>query len=100
MTDWKLLNQAMIGINWLKEINDAENARKTLLEILKENQASLFLKDERVLNVGVLIMATYILFVYPQQNEFDQLDFSQIDIGKFNITSQDGNNNDPKTLCR
>lgn len=100
MTDWKLLNQAMIGINWLKEISDEDNANKTSLEILKSKEVSLFIKDERVLNVGVLIMATYILFVYPQQKEFDQLDFSKIDISKFNITLQEGNNNDPKALCR
>jgi hypothetical protein len=100
MTDWKLLNQASIGINWLKEINEAENAKKTLLEILTENKASLFIKDERVLNVGVLIMASYILFVYPQQAEFDQLDFSKVDISKFKITFQEKDNSDPKTFCR
>jgi len=84
----------------LKEINDEDNANKTLLEILENNQSSLFIKDERVLNVGVLIMASYVLFVYPQQTEFNHLDFSKIDISKFKITFQEGDNNDSETLCR
>ena len=100
MTDWKLLNQAAIGINWLKAISHEDNANKTLLEILESNQSSLFIKDERVLNVGVLMMASYVLFVYPQQTEFNQLDFSKIDISKFKITFPKGDNNDSETLCR
>lgn len=100
MTDWKLINQALIAINWLKEINDPENANKTLLTILDENKESLFLKNERVLNAGVLIMAAYILFVYPREKEFSQLDISSIDISKFKITHEEGSNGSSSILCR
>lgn len=100
MTDWKLINQAIIGINWLKVINDAENADKTLIQLLKERQDVLYLKGERVLNTGVLIMAAYILFVYPRETEIDNLDFSQIDISRFKITAEDKNNQNPKKICR
>ena len=100
MTDWKLINQAAIGINWLKEINEAGNIDKTLRQLIDENEASLFLKDERVLNNGVLMMAAYMLFIYPREKEFSSLDFSTIDISAFRITMEEGNNGNPNTLCR
>ena len=52
------------------------------------------------MNAGVLIMAAYIFFVYPQQKEFDQLGFSKIDVTKFKITMEDNDISVPKTFCR
>ena len=100
MTDWKLINQAIIGVEWLKEINEASNADKTLRTILKENEERLFLKDERPLNTGVLMMAAYLLFVYPREQELLKLDFTSIDISNFNIVYEDSNNRNPQQLCR
>ncbi|MFI5218252.1 MAG: HEPN family nuclease [Bacteroidia bacterium] len=100
MTDWRLINQAFIGINWLKIINDANNADRTLRELLHEREAAVYLPGERVLNIGVLMMACYILFVYVRENEYQTLDFAKIDISDFTINSQDGNNNASEQLCR
>jgi hypothetical protein len=50
------------------------------------------------LNIGTLLMASYILFVYPQQTEFDAIDFSQINTGKFVV--HEGTSSTEKTILQ
>ena len=85
MTDWSLVSKGLLGIYWLMECNRVENADLTLIELYSKNFAKKW-NNERLLNSGVLMMASYILFVYPQQADFDRIDFSEIDISKFKKT--------------
>jgi len=60
-----------------------------------------FLKEYRNVspfNPGLLLMASYILFVYPQQAEFEAINFLRIDTDKF-IVHQGTPNTDKKRFC-
>ena len=98
MTDWNLVSKALLGINWITECNKVENIDKTLREVWGKNFAENH-NGERLLNTGVLMMAAYILFVYPRENYLDDINFDLISIDDFKIISQDNNNDDSKTLC-
>lgn len=82
-TDWKIVIDAMKTIHLLKELNEEENIDKTMRQILKET--FLDIKDYRVLNNGVLMMAAYLQFAYLQQTEFDKIDFDKFDFSDFLI---------------
>jgi len=40
------------------------------------------------LNVGTLFIATYLLFLYPRESEFKNIDINSIDISGFEIKTQ------------
>ena len=99
MTDWKLISQGLLGIYWIHASNKIENADKTLQELYGKDFNQLW-KGERLLNNGVLMMASYLLFVIPQQADFNNIDFSVIDTSKFKILHQDSDHSDKKKFCR
>jgi len=84
---------------WCQWAMDEKNWGKTVGQLLKE-----FNENEGVkpLNVGTLVMAAYPLFVYPQQTEFEKIDFSQINTSRFTVLT--GKPTDPtadrKYFCR
>ncbi|MFM7024236.1 MAG: HEPN family nuclease [Flavobacteriales bacterium] len=99
-TDWNLINQALLIIDWTDACNDATNKNKTLLELWGEKMAPIY-GGERLFNTGLLMMASYMLFVYPKESELNNIDYQNIDISDFTITQQDNNNNStPQALCR
>jgi hypothetical protein len=100
MTDWRLINQAIIGINWLKEVNKIENADKTLVQPQREKSKLLYRENERILNVGVLMMACYIYFVYLREGELATFDFNKVDVSNFKINFQQRKHNTAKKICR
>ncbi len=99
MTDWKLVSKGLLGIYWIMKCNNTENAERTLIDVYSKDFAKEW-NGERLLNSGVLMMASYLLFVYPQQADFNTIDFSAIDISKFNIIQEDSDNSESKKFCR
>lgn len=98
MTDWKLVSKGLLGIHWIMESNKAENADLTLINLYNDKFGKDW-KGERLLNSGVLMMASYLLFVYPQQADFEKINFSIFDTSKFNILNQENDNSDNKKFC-
>jgi hypothetical protein len=84
MTDWNLINKGILGLKWIMECHDITNANKTLVELYGEKFAPTW-GSEGLFNTGVLMMSAYLFFVYPQQADFDKIDYNAIDISKFNI---------------
>ena len=80
-TDWSSVKKALLGVHWLKVTNDVDNKDRSVSELYLEHCN--FWEGERLLNTGVLMMASYMFFVYPQQKEFDEIDYSYIDISDF-----------------
>lgn len=82
-TDWDLVIQGNISLLWCEWCLRYENKDKTIGEALKIFSQ----KYENILpiNVGLLLMASYLLFVYPQQTDFDNIDFDKIDINQFDV---------------
>jgi hypothetical protein len=99
MTNWNIVAQGLLSIQWVIECNKGENIDKTLREIWGENFTD-HQGGDRLLNNGFLMMSAYLLFQYPQQADFTNIDFSKVDISKFSIDYEDNSNGDPKTLCR
>jgi len=73
-----------------------DNQEKTLRQLLQE--FSVKYSNVSPLNIGSLLMASYILFVYPRQAEFDATDFSKIETSKF-VVHQGTANSDKKRFC-
>lgn len=86
-TDWNLIIQGNISLLWNQECLKPENRKKTIEELLSEFR----LKYENcgILNCGTLFMATYLLFVYPKEKEFESCDKSNLKTDAFKITDND-----------
>ncbi|HMQ03801.1 MAG TPA: hypothetical protein PKD26_07785 [Pyrinomonadaceae bacterium] len=80
-TDWSLIVQGNISLLWIQETLNRKD--KKVEEILIDFRNRYEGLDP--LNPGLLMMASYLLFVYPQQAEFEALDFSRIKTGDFEV---------------
>lgn len=94
-TDWNLIVQGNISLIWCQWANDPRNRDKTVGQLLAEFHQRYTVAP---LNIGSLLMASYILFVYPQQAEFENADFARIDTSKF-IVSKGTPNTEHKRFC-
>lgn len=99
MTDWDLVNKGILGLKWIMESNDLNNADLSLREL--HNQK--FLNDwgdERLLNSGVLMMSAYLFFVYPQQADFEDINFEAIALPIYNLINAESPIDSNATFCR
>lgn len=84
--DWNLIYKAYCGIQWIMESNSVTDKKKTLAELYDEKIRPIW-GNERLLNDGVLMMASSILLVYVLEKENrKKVDLSKIDISQFKIT--------------
>lgn len=98
---WNTIIQAQISLLWISETLKPENQDKTVKELLN----NFIIRNESVLpiNIGTLMMASYILFLYPREVEFINIDLKNIDATKFNIIvkgNPNNNENDNQYLIR
>jgi hypothetical protein len=82
-TDWDIIIKGNISLLWCQWSTNPKNGDKKLSELLKEFHSQYNNIDP--LNIGSLLMASYILFVYPQQSEFNSFDFSRVDTNHFTV---------------
>jgi hypothetical protein len=83
MADWELIIRGNISLLWIIETMKPENRNRTVSEILKHFKNNYENTDP--LNDGTLFMAAYLLFLYPQESEFNNIDKSKIDTSDFLI---------------
>ncbi|MBN2375539.1 MAG: hypothetical protein JXD22_04005 [Sedimentisphaerales bacterium] len=95
-TNWDLIVQGSISLLWCQWSKKPENKDRSMGEVLEEFKEKY--SNVEPLNIGTLLMASYILFVYPQQAEFDKADFSHIDTDKF-IVHYGTQNTEKKRFC-
>uniref|UniRef100_UPI0013828BED hypothetical protein n=1 Tax=Vibrio sp. V23_P3S9T160 TaxID=1938675 RepID=UPI0013828BED len=95
-TDWNILVQGYQSLIWCQESMKPENKNKKVSELLSE--FSKRNKGVPPLNIGSMLSAAYVCFMYPQQRDFSKLNFSAIDTNCFLITS--GEKGDSKYICR
>lgn len=83
MTDFNLIIQAQFCLLWAQECQNPKNSNKNVSQLLRVFNK----KHQNIppLNKGSLIMASYILFVYPKENELTEEFLNKIDTSKFNI---------------
>jgi hypothetical protein len=95
-TDWNILLQGYLSLIWCQNSMAPEDQNKKVSDLLLEFQNA----NEGVnpFNIGSVLSAAYICFMYPQQTEFDNLNFQRISTEKFSITL--GNDGDAKYRCR
>lgn len=101
MTDWNLIIEGNLSLLWIQETLNPINKNKTIDEVLKEFKVRN--KNIDPLNVGTLFMATYLLFLYPRESEFKNIDINSIDISGFEIKiqgSKPNNESDNEYLIR
>lgn len=83
-TDWEFINRGLLCIKWMMESNKEENIYKTICELHKE-KINPFWPQGRLLNDAFLLMSSFILFIYPLENDFDNIDPKNLDFSKFHI---------------
>lgn len=99
MTDWKLVNDAVLAVEWIAETNNLENANKKIFDLWMEKFHPKY-PGERLFNNGVLMMASYLLFVYIQEKEYKNFDYTKINTEDFKIEKEEKGHNSSKKLCR
>jgi hypothetical protein len=87
MTDFSLVNDGVLAIEWLSETDKVENADKTLLNLWNEKFRPKYGKA-KIFNKGSLIMASYLFFVYIKESEYSNFDFSKVDYSNFTILTE------------
>ena len=95
-TDWNLIVQGNISLLWCEWSMKPEHQDKPMKDVIEEFRKQF--SNVLPLNIGTLLMASYILFVYPQQTEFNAIDFSQIDTSKF-VVHQGTSSTETKRFC-
>ncbi|HDR6260685.1 TPA: hypothetical protein QCU39_000114 [Bacillus cereus] len=98
LADWNLIVQGNISLLWIQECLKPENQNKKVNELLRE-----FLnKNENInlLNPSVLLMASYLLFVYTKEKDFNDGEYSFVDISKFNVIASRKRRPDGNYICR
>ncbi|GAB0152338.1 HEPN family nuclease [Marinobacterium sp. BA1] len=95
-TNWNVLIQGFLSLIWCQESINPKNQGKQVVELLSEFRA----KNEGInpLNIGSMLSAAYLCFMYPQQSEFKKMDFSAVDVSHFNVVQ--GSSADSKYICR
>ncbi len=95
-TDWNILLQGYLSLLWCQKSCEPKNGNKKLSDFLTDFQREN--EDIKPLNIGTMLSAAYLCFMYPQQTEFDTFDFEKIDVKDFKIIK--GKTRDTKHLCR
>lgn len=95
-TDWNIIVQGSISLLWCQWSTKPENMNKSLGQLLDEFRTRY--SNVEPFNIGTLLMWAYILFVYPQQAEFDAFDFSRVDTNSFTVHEGTPNTN-KKRFC-
>lgn len=81
-TDWNVLIQGYLSLIWCQESQNPKNKDKKVSELLQDFQEH----NENIMpfNIGSMLSTAYICFLYPQQRQYEQLNFDKLDISKFN----------------
>lgn len=100
--DWNLILQGYMSILWLQECAKDENLDKSLRDLRSEFEAKY--PPHEKLNIGVLVMAAYLCFLYPKESEvIGKMPDKGISIDKFTVTIpgiKKGNENEIANLLR
>lgn len=98
LADLNLMINGNISLAWIQECLKPENQDMKVHELLteyrnKNDNAELF-------NTSILLMASYLFFVYAKEKDFNGRDYSFVDISKFKVTDCEENNHDSNYICR
>lgn len=94
--DWNLIIQAHLSLIWCQWAMDPQNHTKTIGQMRRTFNNEY--ENIEPLNIGTFLMASYPLFVFPQQADFESIDFSKIDTSKFRVLHGTKSNN-KKRFC-
>ena len=83
MTDWNLIIQGNISLIWLQKCLENENNNIPLDKLLKDYKENN--ENIQLINPGVLMMAAYLLFLYPKESEIIKSDYNDIDFNIFKV---------------
>lgn len=99
MTDWSLVKDGVLAIEWLAETNDVNNSKKVILDLWMEKFRPKY-PGARLFNKGVLMMASYLLFIYIKENEYNTFNYEEIDTSEFKIIKAEKPHKTSKDICR
>ncbi len=95
-TDWNILLQGYMSLLWCYDSIDPVNEEKKVKDLLSVFKQKY--QNVSPLNIGSLLAASYLCFVYPQQSEFNVFNFDSISTDHFKIVV--GNEKKSKDICR
>lgn len=98
LADFDLMFQGNISLLWIQECRKKGNEDRKVGELLKEFQEDY--GDIDIYNKSVLIMASYLFFVYAKEKDFIGRDYSFVDTSKFKIHKCKYDTPDNDYICR
>ncbi|GEM_PF-1398007 len=85
-TDWNLVVKTDLIVGWLNDLGREENQNKTIEQMINEYKEKY--EGTTPFDFSIAFAASYLLFVYPQQTEYENLNVEKIDISSFRIRKQ------------
>lgn len=81
-TDWDIVVKGFITVLWCARSCELSDSSKPFDGVFSD-----FLKETSFgvlpMNIGTMMMASYLMFVYPRQRELDSLPYQHISIDRF-----------------
>lgn len=98
LEDLSLMTQGNISLLWIQECIDADNQDMTVGELLKKFRKENDNAD--IFNPSLLLMASYLFFVYAKEKDFNVRNYSFVDVSKFNVLECESTRRDSNYICR
>lgn len=99
LDDLSLMVQGNISLLWIQACSKTENHDRKVGDLLAD-----FRKKYKadINNNSLILMASYLFFVYPKEIYFDIIDYSSVDTSKFEVIvcEEEESKRDSKYICR
>nr|WP_234823530.1 HEPN family nuclease [Bacillus thuringiensis] len=100
LADLSIMFQGNISLKWIQECKNPENENKKVGDLVSEfeknnNNFDLF-------NSSIILMASYLFFMYPKEKDFKIVDYKSVDTSKFNVLKCEKKKElrDSKYICK
>ncbi|MED0965106.1 HEPN family nuclease [Bacillus paramycoides] len=98
LADLDLMFKGNISLLWIQECRKKDNQDRKVGDLLREFR----MKNDNadIFNTSVLLMASYLFFVYAKEKDFNGRDYSFVDTSKFEIHKCKNDTPDSDYICR
>lgn len=83
LEDLSIMFQGNLSLLWLQECINPKNENKKVGDLLREFQKGN--DDIEIINSSLLLMASYLFFMYPKEKDLEYVDYKLVDTSKFNV---------------
>ncbi len=100
LADLSIMLQGNLSLLWIQECINPKNENKKMGDLVSEFRK----KNDNVelFNSSIILMASYLFFMYPKEKGFKNVDYKFADTSKFNVLEckEKKEKRDSKYICR